>query len=98
MLEREIEQKLKKTIEAKGGLALKFVSPGISGVPDRLVLIPSGRITFVELKAPGKKLSPKQVKIAKRLESLGHKVWMIDSIKKISEFIQEVFPDEICSP
>ena len=90
MLERDIEQGFRNFIKSKGGLALKFVSPGMAGVPDRLVLMPGGRICFVELKAPGRKLSPKQVKMAKRLERLGHKVWVIDGPEKITIFLQEV--------
>lgn len=90
MLERDIEQGFRNFIKKEGGLALKFVSPGMVGVPDRLVLLPGGRICFVELKAPGRKLSLKQVKMAKRLESFGHKVWVIDGPEKITAFLQEV--------
>ena len=63
-LEQALERKLRLEVKAKGGLALKFVSPERAGVPDRLVLIPEGRVYFIELKAPGKSMSPKQVKIA----------------------------------
>lgn len=54
MKEKQIEQKLVRMAAAKGGVALKFVSPGCDGVPDRLVLFPGGKTGFVELKAPGK--------------------------------------------
>lgn len=91
MLERSIERKLKQRIENQGGLALKFVSPGLSGVPDRIVLVPNGQVWFVELKAPGKELSPKQIKMASRLAELGHEVWVIDCERKITQFLQEVF-------
>lgn len=91
MLERSIERKLKIRVEEKGGMAMKFVSPGLSGVPDRIVVGPNGCMWFVELKAPGKKLSPKQVKMANRLAALGHKVWVIDCDEKIAEFLQEAF-------
>ena len=62
MRERQIEQKLRNEIKAKGGLALKFVSPGMAGVPDRIVFTADGRVFFVELKAPGRHMTPKQVK------------------------------------
>lgn len=91
MLERTIERKLKQRIKAQGGLALKFVSPGMVGVPDRIVLTPNGQVRFVELKAPGKKPSPKQIKMACRLAAVGHQVWVIDCDEKITEFMQEVF-------
>lgn len=88
MRERQIEQKLRNGVKAKGGLALKFVSPGTAGVPDRIVLVPGGRVYFVELKAPGKRLSPKQVKMATVLERLGHRVEVIDSMEKVKEFVE----------
>lgn len=58
MQEKEIEQYLRKMVMKTGGMALKFVSPGIAGMPDRLILYPSGKLYFVELKAPGKEPRP----------------------------------------
>lgn len=91
MEESKIENKLKKEIELIGGKALKFVSPGISGVPDRIVLLPHGRIVFIELKAPGKKPRPIQIKRIKELKDLGFDVRVIDSIDGVKNFIEEVF-------
>ena len=90
MQEKQIELKLKKEIEKIGGLSLKFTSPGMAGVPDRLVLLPKGVIVFIELKAPGKTLRPLQLKRKEQLESLGFKVYVIDSYEKIRLFIDEV--------
>lgn len=90
MEESKIENRFKKEIEKIGGKALKFVSPGMSGVPDRIVLLPGGRIVFVELKAPGEKLRALQVYRKKQLENLGFKVECIDSIEKIKKFISEM--------
>lgn len=90
MEEQKIERRLKKEIELIGGKALKFVSPGMSGVPDRIVLLPYGKVIFVELKAPGKKLRPIQELRKKELERLGFKVKVIDSIDKVLEFIKEI--------
>ena len=90
MLESKIEKKLKKEVEKIGGFSLKFTSPGTAGVPDRLVLLPKGRLYFVELKAPGKKLRPLQLKRKEQLEALGFKVYVIDSYKKIDEFTREM--------
>lgn len=92
MLERKIEQKLRLEVKAKGGLALKFVSPGTAGVPDRIVLAPNGRVFFVELKAPGGRLSPKQVKMLDTLSKLGHKVQVLDSLEKVKRFVDEICP------
>ena len=53
MREKIIEEKLTKTVKQNGGVCWKFTSPGMAGVPDRIVLMPGGRIAFVEVKAPG---------------------------------------------
>lgn len=95
MLESVIEKRLKKEIELIGGKALKFISPGVSGVPDRIVLLPHGRIVFIELKAPGKKLRAMQEYRAKELRALGFDVRVIDSIDKIKLFISEVIGNAI---
>lgn len=88
--ESKIEKRLKKEIEKIGGKALKFVSPGLSGVPDRIVLLPGGKIIFVELKAPGEEPEPLQKFRAKELRKLGFDVKCIDSIDGIMELISEV--------
>lgn len=87
MEEQKIERRLKKEIELIGGKALKFVSPGMSGVPDRIVLLPGGKIIFVELKAPDKNLSPIQLFRKKEFDMLGFKIWKIDSYKDIKDLI-----------
>lgn len=88
--EKEIEAKLKKEVEKVGGLALKFISPGVAGVPDRIVLLPYKVIAFVELKAPGEQLRPLQLKRKKQLEKLGFKVYVIDTIQALDVFLGEM--------
>ena len=87
MLERYVEQRLRKQVEKTGGLCLKFVSPGYAGVPDRICLFPGGKIAFVELKAPGKKPRPLQVARHKKLRSLGFPVYVIDDPGQIPDMI-----------
>lgn len=71
-LEKEIEAKLRQTVELHGGMCLKWVCPGWSGVPDRIILLPGGRIIFVETKRPkGGRVSAIQTWWKKRLEALG---------------------------
>jgi hypothetical protein len=89
MQESRIEKRLKKEIEKIGGKALKFVSPGMSGIPDRLVLFKSIAI-FVELKAPGEKLRPIQEHRAKEIRALGFRVECIDSIEKVDSFVLDL--------
>ena len=74
MTEKELELMLVKEVKRRGGRAYKFISPGINGMPDRLVLLPKGYIGFVEVKAPGKKMRPNQIKRKGELESLGKSV------------------------
>lgn len=90
MREKATEQKLSRMVKAAGGLALKFISPGYGGVPDRLVLLSGGKIAFVELKAPGKKMRPLQVKRKSQLEALGFLVYCIDSLEQIGEILDEI--------
>lgn len=90
MNEKYIEKKLREAVKSRGGRALKFVSPGLDGVPDRLVLMPGGCVAFAETKAPGKKLRPLQELRKKQLESLGFKVYVIDDVGKIGEMIDEI--------
>lgn len=91
MLESELERRLKRKVESVGGRALKLVSPGMAGVPDRLVLIPGGQAVFVEMKAPGKPLQPIQEKRKRELEALNFQVYKIDSVAAIDEFIRRWF-------
>lgn len=92
MREKTIENKLKIAVKEKGGLCMKFVSPGFDGVPDRIILMPNGMIAFAELKAPGKKLRPLQERRKRQLESLGFSVFCIDNTECIGGVL-----DEICT-
>lgn len=92
MREKTIEQKLIRAVRRSGGLALKFVSPGFNGVPDRLLLFMGGKAAFCEVKAPGQKPRPLQVHRMEQLRDLGFKVFVIDGVERIGGMI-----DEICS-
>ena len=88
--ERDVEAYLRDQIKQLGGIAYKFTSPGNTGVPDRLVLLPGGRVVFVELKAPGKKSTPIQLRQQRRIQDLGFQVLVIDSKAGVDEFIKGV--------
>ena len=90
MQEKYIEQKLVATVKSMGGMAPKFVSPGIDGMPDRIVLLPMGRIAFVECKATGKKMRPLQNRRKKQLEALGFLVYCLDDVKQIGGILSEI--------
>ncbi|CDM90233.1 VRR-NUC domain-containing protein [Xenorhabdus bovienii] len=77
--ESVIENHLVKEIKKAGGIAYKFVSPGRRSVPDRICVLPGGRILFVECKAPGEKPRPDQIREHERLRALGCEVVILDS-------------------
>jgi len=85
MQESTLERKLRKAVRARGGLCLKWVSPGFTGVPDRIIFMPGAKITFVELKRPGLKdgRSARQKRVAQLLIDLGFKVIRADSLEEV---------------
>ena len=90
MREKQIESRLVTEVKKRGGIALKFVSPGFAGMPDRLVLLPDGHVAFAELKAPGKK--PRLLQLARHrlLKSLGFRVYVIDDAEQIGGILDEI--------
>jgi len=90
MRESTVEHRLVTEVKKRGGIAPKFVSPGLDGVPDRLVLLPHGKFAFVELKAPGKQLRPLQVKRIGQLRELGYLAYCIDHPNQIGGILDEV--------
>ena len=90
MREKAIEQQLRTTVKGMGGIALKFISPGMSGVPDRLVLLPGKHLAFVEVKAPGMQMRPLQAKRKRQLEALGYSVYCIDHPDQIGGVLDEI--------
>lgn len=86
MLERDIEKALVKRVKELGGKCEKFTSPGRRSVPDRLVTLPGNIIIFIELKAPGKVPTAKQLKDHKERRALGCDVRVIDSMEAINAF------------
>ena len=90
MREKTIESKVIKAVKSMGGLSPKFVSPGLDGVPDRLVLLPGGNMAFIEVKAPGETMRPLQVRRKRQLESLGFSVYCLDSPAQIGGILSEI--------
>lgn len=91
MREQSFEAKVKKLIEARSGLCLKWVSPGRSGVPDRICIFPGGRIVFLETKAPKTgKLSLQQINMHRRLKARGCDVYVVDHIDQVKEILDDL--------
>lgn len=90
MRERVVEQALVKAVKARKGICPKWVSPGLDGVPDRIVLLPHGRIGFVELKAPGERPRKLQVARMRLLQRLGYKSYVCDQVELIGPILDEI--------
>ena len=93
MREKVIERKLIQAVRQCGGLALKFVSPGFNGVPDRLLLFMGGKVAFVEVKAPGEKPRPLQEHRLEQLRRMGFPVFVVDSEEAIREMLDDMKKD-----
>ena len=90
MAEKQIEQSLVTAVREAGGWCPKFISPGLNGMPDRIVLMPGGRIAFVEVKAPGKKPRKLQIRRHIRFRNLGFQVFVLDDPKEIPDIITAI--------
>lgn len=85
MREAKVEQQVGALVYLAGGMCLKWVSPGFTGVPDRIILLPGGRIIFAEIKAPGEKPRPRQKRVQEQLRDLGFDVMVIDDPEQLRE-------------
>jgi hypothetical protein len=95
--ESGIEAKLKREIEKRSGMCMKWVSPGTSGVPDRIVILPGNRVYFVELKSPKYKRatsSELQKSMHGKLKNLGCRVWVIKELEQLYSFLKIVDHDQ----
>lgn len=101
MQESTLELKLKNAVKRMGGIAIKIWAVSFTGLPDRLILLPGGICQFAEVKKPAFKhlitgkmiaagtLSPRQKIVKGMLEKLGFKVWVINSIESLNQFIEQ---------
>lgn len=91
MLENYYENKLRTKVKAlgHGALCLKFVSSGFTGVPDRIILLPGGKLIFVEMKRPGETERKRQQYVQGLLRKLGFEVYSaVDSLERIELIIE----------
>lgn len=92
--EKTIEGKLAIRIRQLGGAAFKMTSHTHTGLPDRLVVMPFGKVYWAELKSPGGKTSARQDLTIFQLQKLGHKVFVIDSFVALNDFLKLVREDK----
>ena len=98
MKEKQVEEKLRQAIKTMGGIAYKFISPGNIGVPDRIILLPGGRVWFVELKTDAGRLTPNQERQIQRIQSAGGNACALYGIDEVNAFLaarQAELDDEI---
>lgn len=88
--ETTVEQALIRAVHARGGLCWKFVSPGLAGVPDRIIILPGGHVGFIEVKAPGQHPRPLQTRRLNQLRTLGITALTIDHPNQIEEALHEI--------
>jgi len=81
--EKRIESKFKESVKAKGGWAIKLLPFNLNGLPDRIALLPGGKLFFAEIKKPGEVASPLQMSVHKKLRKLGFEVYVIDHVDQI---------------
>lgn len=88
MREKQVERALTTAVKARSGWAVKLTT--VSGIPDRMVLLPGGRIIFVELKAPGKNAEAHQTVVHNRLRRLGFEVVVLSSVSLVDEWAAQL--------
>lgn len=89
MREQGLEQKIVSLVKRKNGMCFKWVSPGFTGVPDRIAVMPEGKIIFIEVKRPdGKgKVSKRQQRVGDQLRALGCTVLIVDKMEDLDGYI-----------
>lgn len=92
-LEKEDERYLKDRVEKRGGLCYKFVSPGNKGVPDRIVITPSGRVCFVEMKSSSGAPSKLQLWQIAELKRRNCDARILQGRDRIDRFLEEIFQE-----
>lgn len=90
MTEKQIEMKLRLGVEKLNGIALKLQSQYYTGLPDRMILMPGGRIRFAEIKTTGKNPTPRQKIVHQELRGLGFQVDVIDSEEGLQRFLEDL--------
>ena len=90
MREKVLEKKLMDAVKTRTGICPKFVSPGLDGMPDRIVLLPARKWAFVELKAPGEKARKLQIARHLLLRKLGYSFYVLDAVAQIGVILDAI--------
>jgi hypothetical protein len=90
MNEKLLEKKLREQVKKLGGIALKFASASYTGMPDRIILMPGGKVQFVEVKSPGKKSTVRQEAVHRILREMDFKVSVISDQFELTTFLKTI--------
>ena len=88
--EKVVERKLVEAVQSNGGMCIKLLCDQLIGLPDRMCLFPGHKIVFVELKTTGQKPKRIQMYMHNKLQALGFRVEVIDTIKGVEQFINNI--------
>ena len=94
MTEKDIERFLVNGVKKQGGVAYKFVSPGNAGVPDRLIIMPGGRVYFVELKTDTGQAPTLQKRQMERLQRLGCRVNLTYGLDGVKDLLDRITAEQ----
>ena len=96
-MEKVVEERLRAEVKKMGGLCLKFESPGFNGVPDRIIIMPTGKVFFAELKDKGKRERPIQLYAQRKLREMGCIVFSsVDSLEAVDSVLTAIRPWARC--
>lgn len=88
MRENTVEKALNRRCKEEKWLCLKMTAA--SGIPDRLLVLPGGRVVWVEVKRPGGKPRLLQEGYHKKLRGMGHPVFVVDSVDGVNELMENL--------
>lgn len=94
--ESRIERQLANGVKALGGMTFKFISPGMAGVPDRIVILPGGTVHFVELKAQGNIASRQQLRRIYKMQELGATVMILTGREQVAHYLDNLRTSVVC--
>lgn len=92
--EKLLERKLSVAVQKLGGISIKLVATYLVGLPDRLCLLPEGRMFFAEIKTTGEKPRKIQTIVHNKLRALGFLVVVIDSTEALNQLIKDYEPKQ----
>lgn len=85
--EKNIEKRLAAKVKQLGGWCLKLPAVHVAGLPDRLCLLPGGRVFFIETKTPTGRTSPIQRYVHRKLTAMGFDVFVPSSTGEITKIL-----------